>query len=124
MIEAQGGDPRVVAEPSRLVVADVVTEILAPSAGYVTRVDALDMGLSAVALGAGRTRADQAVDPAVGIELCAPRGAKVGRGDVLAKILSRSAEDGAKIRDRVLSAFAIEDAPIAPPPLVLERIGA
>ncbi len=124
MIEAQGGDPRVVGDPSRLVVADVVTEITAPSAGYVTRVDALDMGLSAVALGAGRTRADQAVDPAVGIELCAARGAKVERGQVLAKILSRNAEDGAKIKDRVLAAFAIEAAPAALPPLVLERIGA
>ena len=124
MIEAQGGDPRVVAEPSRLVVADVVTEIVAPSAGYVTRVDALDMGLSAVALGAGRTRADQAVDPAVGIELCAPRGTQVQRGDVLAKILSRSAEAGAKIQDRVLAAFTIEDAAAATPALVLERIGA
>ena len=124
MIEAQGGDPSVVADPSRLAVAEVVTEIKAPSGGYVTHVNALEMGLSAVALGAGRTRADQAVDPAVGIELCAPRGTKVGKGDVLAKILSRSKEDGAKIRDRVLSAFAIEDAPPASPPLVLERITA
>ncbi|MFO0592637.1 MAG: thymidine phosphorylase [Polyangiaceae bacterium] len=124
MIEAQGGDPGVVADPSRLAVAEVVTEIVAPSGGYVTHVDALEMGLSAVALGAGRTRADQKVDPAVGIELCAPRGTKVGKGDVLAKILSRSAEDGAKIRQRVLGAFAIEDALPASPPLVLERITA
>ena len=124
MIEAQGGDPRVVADPSRLLVADVVTEIKAPSGGYVTHVDALAMGLSAVALGAGRTRADQAVDPAVGIELCAPRGTKVGKGDVLAKILARSKDDGAKIADRVLSAFAIEDAAPSSSTLVLERITA
>ena len=42
-----------------------------------TRVDALDIGLAAVAMGAGRTRADQAVDPAVGITVLAKPGARV-----------------------------------------------
>jgi pyrimidine-nucleoside phosphorylase len=124
MIEAQGGDPRVVAEPARLAVADVVTEIRAPADGYVTRIDALEIGLAAVALGAGRTRADQAVDHAVGIEIDAPRGAGVRRGDLLARIHSRAASAGAKIAGRVASAFSVEEGPPAIPPLVLERISA
>ncbi len=124
MIEAQGGDPRVVAEPARLADADVVTEITAPDSGFVTRADALELGLSAVALGAGRTRADQAVDPAVGIEIFAPRGARVTRGDVLAKIFSRSADAGAKIAPRVAAAFSVGEAPPPEAPLVLERITA
>ncbi len=124
MIEAQGGDPSVVAHPEKLADAAVVTEITAPADGFVTRADALELGLSAVALGAGRTRADQAVDPAVGIELVASRGARVARGDVLARIFSRSADAGAKIRERVAGAFSLGEA--APPeaPLVLERITA
>ena len=113
-----------VAEPSRLVVADVVTEITAPESGFVTRADALALGLSAVALGAGRTRADQAVDPTVGIEILAPRGARVNKGDALAHIFSRTAEGGASIRGRVAEAFSIGDAPPLVPPLVLERLGA
>ncbi len=124
MIEAQGGDPRVVGDTSLLHVAEVVTEIRASSSGFVTAVDALEMGLAAVSLGAGRTRADQKVDPAVGIDLLAPRGTKVDRGDLLARILSRSAEGGAMIRDRVLAAFTIDDANAPAPALVLERIGA
>lgn len=124
MIEAQGGDPRVVADPSRLAVAGVVTEITAPAAGYVTRLDALEIGLAAVALGAGRTRADQAVDPAVGIEIVAPRGARVQRGDTLAKIFARTAEAGEKIEGRVAAAFSVEDIPPPAAPLVLERVGA
>jgi len=124
MVEAQGGDPRVVAEPDRLAIAGAVTEIYAPASGYVARVDALSIGLAAVALGAGRTRADQAVDPAVGIELMAARGARVSRGDVLAKVFARTPADGARIRDRVFEAFAIEEAPPPVLPLVLERIGA
>jgi pyrimidine-nucleoside phosphorylase len=124
MIEAQGGDPRVVAEPERLALAETVTEVTAPASGHVSRADALTIGLAAVALGAGRTRADQAVDPAVGIEILAPRGARVNRGDPLAKIFSRTAEAGARARDRVAEAFSIDEAPPALPPLVLERIGA
>jgi len=124
MIEAQGGDPRVVAEPSRLADADVVTEIRAPADGWVTRVDALEIGLAAVALGAGRTRADQAVDPAVGIEIAAPRGAKVARGDLLAKVYSRTVESAGAIAGRVGAAFSVAENEPAAPPLVLERIGA
>lgn len=124
MIEAQGGDPRVVAEPSRLANADVVTEIRAPADGWVSRVDALEIGLAAVALGAGRTRADQAVDPAVGIEIAAPRGAKVARGDLLAKVYSRTAEAAGAIAGRVGAAFSVAEDEPAATPLVLERIGA
>jgi pyrimidine-nucleoside phosphorylase len=126
MIEAQGGDPRVVAEPGRLAVAGVVTEIAAPSDGYVTRVDALEIGLAAVALGAGRTRADQSVDPAVGVEIVAPRGAAVRRGDVLAKVFARTDMSGGKLAARVAAAFSVEETGPGEQgsPLVLERIGA
>jgi pyrimidine-nucleoside phosphorylase len=124
MIEAQGGDPRVVAEPHRLPEATQVTDVRAPSDGYVAGIDALELGLSAVALGAGRTRADQKVDPAVGIEIAAPVGSKVSRGDVLATIHSRDAHVGAKIRERTQAAFAISHDRPPPAPLVLERIGA
>ncbi|MEZ4299383.1 MAG: thymidine phosphorylase [Polyangiaceae bacterium] len=124
MIEAQHGDPRVVGEPSRLAIAESVTEITAANGGVVTGIDALEMGLSAVALGAGRTRADQKVDPAVGIELSVARGAKVAKGDVLARIFSRSSEEGGKIRERVAAAFSISETGGEPAPLLLERVTA
>jgi pyrimidine-nucleoside phosphorylase len=124
MIEAQHGDARVVAEPTRLVVAPVVVEVAAPRDGFVTAVDALEIGLAAVAMGAGRTRADQVVDPTVGLLLDAKPGARVRRGDVLARLFVRRREDGDALVDRVRAAFAIDDEARAPGPLVLGRVDA
>ena len=105
MIEAQGGDPRVVAEPDRLSVAPSVP-VVADSDGVVVEVDPLEIGLAAVALGAGRTRADQAVDPTVGIMVLAKPGTVVKRGSVLAEVQTRDAASSATVT-RVRNAFRL-----------------
>jgi pyrimidine-nucleoside phosphorylase len=89
MIEAQGGDPRVVADRTRLAIAPWEVVVQSPAEGFVVQVDALEIGLAAVALGAGRTRADQSVDPGVGILVEAKPGVRVARGDPLARVLVR-----------------------------------
>jgi thymidine phosphorylase len=124
MIEAQHGDPRVVADPTRLAVAPVVVEVKAARAGFVVGIDALEIGLSAVAMGAGRTRADQAVDPTVGILVDAKPGARVRAGDPLARVFVREAGDADALVERVGSAFTIEDEARPTTPLVLGRIEA
>src|SRR5690606_33030156 len=67
IVEAQGGDARTVDEPDRLPKAPAVVRVKAPATGFVRAIDPLELGLTGVAMGAGRTRADQDVDPAVGI---------------------------------------------------------
>ncbi|WP_437602221.1 thymidine phosphorylase [Sorangium sp. So ce590] len=124
MIAAQKGDPAVVNDPGRLPAAPVVVDVAAQDEGYVVAVDPLEIGLSAVALGAGRTRADQRVDPAVGIELAAVRGDRVDRGALLARVHARRADDARAAADRVRAAFRLGPAPVEAPALVLERIDA
>jgi pyrimidine-nucleoside phosphorylase len=124
MIAAQHGDPRVVGDLSRLPEAEVMVEVQAERDGFVTGIDPLEIGLSAVAMGAGRTRADQAVDPAVGIELEVERGSRVNRGDALARLYVRKPGDAEPILARVQAAFRIGEAAEAVPPLVISRIGA
>ncbi len=123
MIEAQGGDPRVVADTSLLPSASVKIAILAERGGFVTGIDPLEIGLCAVAMGAGRTRADQAVDPVVGIELAAVRGDAIEAGAPLAHLHVRRAEDAEAVLARVRSAFQIGAKAEAIPALVLARIG-
>jgi pyrimidine-nucleoside phosphorylase len=123
MVAAQGGDARVVREPDRLALAEVVVPVVAPRAGWVTGIDAFEVGQAGVSMGAGRTRADQAVDPGVGIELRVARGAHVERGDELARLLVRSAADGERVRARVLAAFELGERAEPVRPLVLGRIG-
>ncbi|MEJ7730286.1 MAG: thymidine phosphorylase [Polyangiaceae bacterium] len=123
LIEAQGGDPRVVAEPQRLPCAEHTVGLTAEEGGVVAEIDALEIGLAAVAMGAGRTRADQPVDHAVGIELAVQRGDAVERGQPLCHLHVRDPAKADAIASRVRGAFRIADTAPPRPPLVLGRIG-
>ncbi len=124
MVAAQGGDARVVADPSRLAVAPEVVPVKAPRSGFVTGIDALAIGLTGVAMGAGRTRADQSVDPGVGIEIDRKPGEAVASGDTVARLFVRDRAAADLLLDRVAGAFEYGDT--APPaaPLVVGRITA
>jgi pyrimidine-nucleoside phosphorylase len=124
MIRAQGGDARVVSDRSRLEVAREEVVVEAPHDGTVTRVDALGIGLAAVAMGAGRTRADQAVDHAVGIYVDARPGMRVNKGQPLARLRVRSKGDAAAVVERVASSFVLGEVPPSKRSLVLGRISA
>ena len=86
IVELQGGDERVVGDPDLLPAAAFVEEFQSPSHGFVTRCDARFLGMASNALGAGRNRVDDMVDPAVGINLVKKYGEPVKRGDVLCRI--------------------------------------
>jgi pyrimidine-nucleoside phosphorylase len=81
IIEGQGGDPRVVDDYTRLPAAPSRHVIAAGRSGYLARLDAELVGRASVALGAGRDRVEDAVDPAVGIVLLTKPGARVHAGD-------------------------------------------
>jgi len=86
LVEAQGGDPRVVDEPDRLTVARRRTTVVAKKTGYVRGIDPRELGAASMRLGAGRTRAGESVDLGAGIRLHVQRGFKVRRGDELATL--------------------------------------
>jgi thymidine phosphorylase len=105
-------------------VAPHEAHVAASRDGWVTRADALEIGLASVAMGAGRTRADQAVDAAVGIRVQKKPGERVTRGEPLATLHVRAPKDAAPVLERVAGAFTIADeAPVAAD-LVLGRIAA
>lgn len=122
IIEAQGGDPRTVDEPDRLPQAPTIVRVKAPKGGFVRGIDALELGLTGVALGAGRTRADQAVDPVVGIVLRATRGDRVKENDVIAELHVRERRGSSPLAARVRDAFDIGSKRPEPAPLVLDVI--
>ena len=128
MVTAQGGDPKVVREPDRLVVAPSVIVLAddrtSPLPGFVSVVDPLEIGLAAVALGAGRSRADQSVDPSVGVMVLAKPGTAVEKGSVLAEVQVKDAQAAAGIIARIRGAFCITSERVETPPLVLGRIDA
>ena len=118
-IAAQGGDPAEDALPA----APVVREITAPAGGYVTAIGAVDVGMAALRLGAGRLTKDQDIDHAVGVRCLKKRGDTVESGEPIAEVHARDDSSAAEASEEVLAAYTLgEDAPAARP-IVLETIG-
>ena len=120
MVQAQGGDPRVVGDPGRLPRASVEMAVPAPRAGYVGAVDARRIGELVIAMGGGRRRKEDVVDPAVGVRLLRKRGDRVDAGEVLALIEAR--RDAPEWTEAAARAYTIADEPPSKSPLVLEEI--
>ncbi len=119
---AQGGDPSVIESPDLLPVCANEAVITAPHDGFVTRCDALTIGVAATRLGAGRERKEDTIDPGVGIRLEAKVGDEVIRGAPLARIRYSDDARWESHRGLLESAWTIEDAVPEPKELILERI--
>jgi len=89
MIEAQGGDPRVIDRPDLLPLSGSAVLMCADRAGIFAACDAGLIGQAAVALGAGRDTIDDVVDLGVGIDVIAEIGAPVQVGDPLLRVYYR-----------------------------------
>lgn len=120
MVEAQGGDPRVVTDPSLLPSPAVETPVVAPRGGYVTGWNARALGELLVDLGGGRRRKEEAIDPSVGIRLLRKAGDSVSAGDVVAVLGTRAGDEAA--RARVAEAVTFGDRAPAMEPMVLEEV--
>ncbi len=114
---AQGGDGRIVDDLARLPQAQYQQPVVAPKSGYLAGIDARKVGLSAVALGAGRQRKGDTVDMAVGVVLHAKIGDWVDEGQPLFTIHT-SRPVTSEIRDQLLAAYTWSNQPTALPALI------
>ncbi|HEV2215950.1 MAG TPA: thymidine phosphorylase [Candidatus Dormibacteraeota bacterium] len=117
MLQAQGGNLE-----AGLPVAPVQLALTAPSDGYVESIDALAVGLASLDLGAGRHRKEDKVDPAAGLVIQAPVGARVAAGEPLVVVHARSPELVEKVKPRMLSAWRLVAHEVQRPPHVLARV--
>jgi pyrimidine-nucleoside phosphorylase len=123
MVEAHGGDVRTVDDPRRLPRARHRIAVESRKTGVVSRVDALRIGLLAVGMGAGRTRVEQRVDPAVGVELAVRVGDRVERGQPLAFLHLRSDGNAQAFVAEAAGAFAVGGARSPRRRIVIGRVG-
>ncbi|MBN2359789.1 MAG: thymidine phosphorylase [Deltaproteobacteria bacterium] len=122
LIEAQGGDPAVVDDPGRLPQAAQREPHCAENSGVLAAIDCEGIGLAAMELGAGRARASDPVDPAVGLCMLKRIGEPVQSGEPLVDILHNGRGVDA-CRERLARALQIGEAPGDPRPLIIERLG-
>jgi len=123
LVEAQGGDPRVVEDVGRFPQAPVQGVVEAWEEGFVREVDPLALGHGVTELGGGRSRVEDGVDPRVGFLLHVSPGDRVEAGSPLGEV---HAADGTGLeRGRRILRQAIvlgPEPPPAPGPLIRARI--
>ena len=118
IVAAQGGDPAVIDDPGRLPQAKHRFAVRADTAGVVHAVDAMDVALAALGLGAGRARAEDRIDPAVGVSDLVKVGETVGAGGVLAVVHANDATAAEAAAQKLRTAIRLGPGPAQPVPLV------
>jgi thymidine phosphorylase len=124
MVEAQGGNPSVVEDPSVLPQAKEVEVYLAPHGGTVLRVEPRTIGRAVVEMGGGRTKSDDTVDPTVGFVITARPGQKVHASEPLASIFAKDAAGIALGRRALDLAIEIGEGKPELLPLIAARVTA
>lgn len=122
LVMAQGGDVRYIDQPQRLPRASVIETLEAPRSGYLKVIHARIIGETAVLLGAGRSKKEDAIDHAVGIVLHHKVGDFVQRGDPLCTIHANSVAWLEEARRRLLAAHIFSEEAVEPLPLFYEVI--
>jgi len=118
MVEAQGGDARVVDDPGAVLgPAPVRSEVAGPN-GYLKAVDAEGIGRAAAALGAGRARKGDPIDPAVGVEFFPKIGDRLEPRQVVARVHARTQVDAQGCAALFLASMTMDDDPVDRPPLI------
>jgi pyrimidine-nucleoside phosphorylase/thymidine phosphorylase len=123
VIQAQGGNPQALDKFELLPNATGMREIASPRGGYVSAIEAEDVGRASTIMGAGRDQKDDSIDPAVGVILEIKVGEKVDAGSVLCRLYYTSDEHVEEAAALVEGAFRISGQKPEDRELILEVVG-
>ncbi len=116
-VTAQGSDTHAL---ENLPVSAQVSEVKSPRGGYVARFGASGIGSAALALGAGREKKGDEIDPGSGIEVLVKPGDPLENDQPVARLYGgRGAERAGHL---VLEALEISEEPVDPPPAILDSL--
>jgi len=116
-IVAQGGDASVVENPDLLPQANYQIELPAKADGYVAKIEADDVGVAAMLLGAGRATKESTIDLSVGLVLRKKVGEQVKEGESLVTIHTNS-EDISEVREKLYQHIVISSEKVDAPTLI------
>jgi pyrimidine-nucleoside phosphorylase len=122
MVELQGGDISVIDDPTLLPSTDHRVDVLSPQSGYVTAIQAEQVGTACVILGGGRERKEDSVDPAVGIVVHKKIGDKVTTGESLCTIHCHSDAQAARAKTLLEESYQIAASAPAHKPSLIHRV--
>ncbi len=110
-VEAQGGDPRVCDDPSQLIDLKLrEVRVESPRAGFVVRIDTSEIGNAIAAIGGGRIRIEDNIDPAVGFLSDVKLGQQLDESNkTLGLLYCRNETQAAEASARIQAAFELSD---------------
>jgi pyrimidine-nucleoside phosphorylase len=122
-IEEQGGEPRVCDDPSKFL--PLVTEtfkVESPRSGFVARINTSEVGHAIAAIGGGRVRIDDSIDPSVGFMAEVKLGDCVAAGEVLGTVYCRDESSAREAVERIQAAYDIGDQPFTEIPQLMKEV--
>lgn len=122
LVKTQGGDTSFIENLEKYPLTKYSLEVKSAQRGYVGEIDSLELGLTAISLGAGRQKIDDAIDPKAGIMLKKKVGDAVQPGDPLAQIFTDREEVLEGARTRLTNAFKIVHNVPRRQPIVLTEV--
>ena len=117
-VARQGGRLEEIDNPGLLPKAQYIIDVKSDQRGYIQHIEADEVGMSALELGAGRKTKDSIIDLAVGIELVKKVGDRVEVGDIIAKIHSNDMIRAKNAKERLLKAYTFTDKEVSPSQLI------
>lgn len=117
-VARQGGRLEEIDNPDLLPKAQYIIDVKSDQRAYIQHIEADEVGMSALELGAGRKTKDSIIDLAVGIELVKKVGDRVEVGDIIAKIHSNDMIRAKNAKERLLKAYTFTDKEVSPSQLI------
>ena len=112
-IAAQGGEPRVCDDPDRfLPLVSETVKVESPRSGFITRVDTTEIGHAIAAIGGGRVRIEDTVDPTVGFTSELKLGDEVRAGEAIGTVYCADSSAATEAARRIQAAYHIGDEPL------------
>jgi pyrimidine-nucleoside phosphorylase len=122
-VEAQGGDPRVCDDPDKFL--PLVTEtfkVESPRSGFITRVDTAEIGHAIAAIGGGRVRIDDLIEPTVGFVAEVKIGDSVNAGTSFGQVYCRDEAKAREATARIQSSYEVGDQPLSEIPALVKEV--
>lgn len=121
MVKAQGGDVEYILHPEKFEISKHKIEVCAQRSGNIKEINALEIGVTAMKLGAGRETLEDTIDMSAGIVLTKKKGDRVNKGDVLCNVYTNKTSVEDILKD-IYAAYQIVDEAVIVQPVIREII--
>lgn len=119
IIDAQGGVSDYIRHPEKYTCSVTHVTITSKKSGYIKKIDAYDLGMLSMEIGAGRQHIEDAIDPRAGILLHAKIGDYVRQDEPLLEIFTDQKVEEHVLRDRIAEAFTMSERKVKRPGIIL-----